>query len=63
MIQTLWALTTLGVAIVARTTVDDSETDKINYSDGWVQCPGPHPACNMGVPLDAAHNHTLHQYV
>lgn len=62
MIQILWALTTLGVAIAAGTIVDDSETDKISYSDGWLQCPGSDPVC-MGGRLEAARNNTVHQYV
>ena len=45
----LWALT-VGAVVAVRTVVDDSETDRITYSDGWVQCTGlSRPECLLGV--------------
>ena len=66
MSKLLWAHT-LRVAIAGELYVDDADTDKISYSDGWVQCPGPNVVCEGDAALILAEedtwNHTLHLYV
>ena len=63
MSRLLWACT-LGVAIAAeQVTVDDADTDKISYSDGWVHCPGSNVVCESALKTGSVLNNTVHQYV
>ena len=55
----LWAHI-LGVTIARTVVVDDSETDKIIYSKGWIE---NHGCLGCPVASGLVHNSTWHRHV
>jgi len=58
-ISLLLSASVLGVTIAKTIVVDDGDTDRIAYSQGWIQCP-EHPACPPKLGQVQPHNGTWH---
>ena len=55
----LWAHTpTIANTII----VDDSETNRIVFGEGWIECPG-NAMCWPAEGVAEVYNHSWHQYV